>query len=231
MAEERSNTPEKQLLKLIEDPKAQDIASRGIKYKGRSFFSLLALKGRFSFFKEKINLGASLGSGAFDVKLINNGLQFCILFLALYLGGNLVFSMVNLKKIPDFSLDNKSSIKFEAPQDTSLLKKVSYYLEKARSRDIFKFGKFFEKEMEQEVVVQPPVEIREVEPSKQEQLADRLSLVGIDWSDDPIAMVEDTNAKKTHFLRRGDTVDGIKVQSILKDSVVLFFEGEEVELR
>ena len=148
MAQERPTTPEKQLLELIEDPKTQGFGSRGIKHKGGSLFSLVALKGRLSFFRERLSSGFSFSSTTFDVKVINNILQLCIVFLAIYLGVNLVISIMNLTKIPELSQDAAASIELGSPQDISLLKKSSYYLEKVRSRDIFKFGRFFEEAVE-----------------------------------------------------------------------------------
>lgn len=231
MAEERSTTPEKQLLKLIEDPKAQTLSSKGIKHKGLSLFSLAALRGRISFFKDKIALGFSFKNTTFDIKLINGILQICIFVLAIYLGVNLVVSIMNLNKIPELSQDVAASIELGSPQKISLLKNSVYYLEKARSRDIFKFGRFFEKAVEEVAEeVLPPEEI-ELMPSKLEQVEAKFSLVGIAWSEDPDAMIEDINTKKIYFLKRGETLDGMQIQAILRDRVVLSFEGEEIELR
>lgn len=53
MEQEKPSTPEKQLLKIIEDPKTKDLSSRGIKYKGRSLFSFAGFRGRFSFLKKR----------------------------------------------------------------------------------------------------------------------------------------------------------------------------------
>lgn len=232
MAEERLTTPEKQLLKLIEDPKNESFSPRRIKYKGRSLFSLVALKGRLSFLKDKLSSGFSLSAATFDIKIVNNVLMLCAVVLAIFLVGNLVTSIMDLNKIPELSLGAAASMEIGSKQEIALLNKLSYYLEKAKSRDIFKFGRFFQEALEDKVVKEapPPVE-EEVGPTKEEIIMDRFSLVGIAWSDDPDAMVEDTNTKKIYFVKRGDSIDTIKVQAILRDRVVLFFEGEEVELR
>jgi type II secretory pathway component PulC len=56
--------------------------------------------------------------------------------------------------------------------------------------------------------------------------------VGIAWSNDPDAMIEDTKTHRTFFLKKGQTIDEeIKVQAIFKDRVVLSYKGEEIELR
>ena len=58
-----------------------------------------------------------------------------------------------------------------------------------------------------------------------------LKLVGISWSNNPDAMVEDTKALKTFFIKRGDMIGKFRVEAIFKDKIILSFEGEEVELR
>ena len=58
-----------------------------------------------------------------------------------------------------------------------------------------------------------------------------LRLAGISWSDDPDAMIEDTRTKRTLFVKRGGMIGKIKVQAIFKDKVVLFYDGEEIELK
>jgi len=231
MEQERPSTPEKQLLKLIEDPKTKEFSSKGIKYRGRSLFSFAAFRGRFSFFKEKVNTGLTLRSSSFDIKVINNVLQFSIFVLVLYLGGSSIFSISNLKKMPELSIDKAARTGLDSQKIASLLNKSSYYIEKARSRDIFKFGNFFKEAVKQEVVETPPPEEEVILPSKAEIVSEKLSLVGIAWSDDPDAMIEDVNTQKIYFLKRGDSIEGIKVQTILRDRVILSYEGEEVELR
>ena len=44
-------------------------------------------------------------------------------------------------------------------------------------------------------------------------------------------MIEDANTKKIYFIKQGEIIDGIKIQAILRDRVVLSYEGEEIELR
>jgi hypothetical protein len=230
MAEERSTTPEKQLLKLIEDPKAEAVSSKGLKHIGRSLFSLAALKGRISFFKERISSGFSFANTSFDIKIVTGALQLCILVLAMYFGVNLVFSIMDLNKSPEISQEAAASIELGSPQEVSFLKNAAYYTEKARSRDIFRFGQFFQQVTEELKEVSPPEEIAEG-PSKEDLIYERFNLVGIAWSDDPDAMIEDLNTNKIYFVKRGEAIEDIKIQAILRDRVVLSWEGKEIELR
>ena len=232
MAEERLTTPEKQLLKLIEDPKNGSFSSRGIKQKGRILFSVAALKGRLSFLKERLSSGFTFSAATFDIKVVNNVLAVFIFVFTLFLIVNLTISFMDLNKIPELSLEAASSIEIGSPKDIALLKLPNYYLEKARSRDIFKFGRFFQQLVEEKEVLEVVAPIEEdLGPTKEEIIMDRFSLVGIAWSDDPDAMIEDVNTQKIYFLKRGDSIEDVKIQAILRDRVVLLFEGEEVELR
>lgn len=58
-----------------------------------------------------------------------------------------------------------------------------------------------------------------------------LKLVGILWSSNPQAMIEDTEIKKTYILNSGDQIDRWKVRKIYNDKVVLIDEKDEWELR
>ena len=61
--------------------------------------------------------------------------------------------------------------------------------------------------------------------------AQNFKLVGISWSNDPDAMIEDTKAKKTFFVKRGQMVGEFKVQAISRDKVILSYGQEEIELK
>ena len=63
------------------------------------------------------------------------------------------------------------------------------------------------------------------------EMAEDLSLVGISWyKQEPLAMIEDKKEKKTYFLKEGDNIKSFKVKQILKNSVILSFEDETLEL-
>lgn len=159
-------------------------------------------------------------------------LQIGILILGIYFAVNLVFSITNLKKIPELSVGEAASTVMGSQKIATLLNKATYYTEKARSRDIFRFGQFFEEAIKKEEVVEvTPPKDEIILPSTEEIISERLSLVGIAWSDDPDAMIEDNNTKKIYFLKRGDSVEGIVIQTILRDRVIISYEGEEIELR
>jgi len=230
MAQERSVTPEKQLLGLIEDPKKESagVGGRAVRYRRNSLFSFSAWLSRIYFFKNKLR-------GSFDyrdfrkldVKTINNVLFLSIVILAFYFLFSFSVSMVDMKnpwdskfKIPD--LESQSE---EGAKKASFLKKAeSFYLEKVRQRNIFKIGA---KNIDGSAkAVMKDASLNATEATR------HLRLVGISWSSDPDAMVEDTSALRTFFVKRGQTLGtDIRVEAILKDKIILSYRGEEVELR
>ncbi|HPT39611.1 MAG TPA: hypothetical protein PL125_05405 [Candidatus Omnitrophota bacterium] len=188
-----------------------------------SWLNFGAWLGRISFLKvrfEKWSQGFSLEQ--LDVKVANRVLGFLVTLLCLYFAGNLFISLVNLSKVPRLE-SNIPAAKIEAsfPEPTGLKKAASYYLDKVRERDIFTMGlkKIAEKKEDN------------APSAKSLDLAGSLKLVGISWSTDPDAMIEDTKSLKTYFVKRGDMVGDAKVQAIFKDKVVLNLDNEEFELR
>jgi hypothetical protein len=226
MAEERPSTPEKQLLKLIEEPKSKDskvIQSAAKRHRGLSFFSPGAWLGRIAFFKDKAG-ELKLKGGALHadvVKLTNNVLSVSVFILSVYLITNFSFGMNSLKKTPNLKSGiadaSKQAVTFGS---SSPLKEASYYLEKVKQRDIFKMGA---KKQEEKVA--------QADTSRVKELTKDLRLVGISWSNDPDAMIEDTKATRTFFVKGGQMIGDVLVKQILRDKVVLSYETEETELR
>lgn len=224
---ERPTTPEKQLLNLIEDPKAPGITQKKATTSPIRRFSLAALKGRFSFIQERIQRHFVLKKTALDIKGINKILQFCIVILSLCVGGSFIAGMNDLKNPPDFKIDRSRTLG-GIIRSSKESKKITRYLEKPRDRDIFQFGgirQIVEEEAE-------PTEAPPPAPSATEELVNALRLVGIGWSDDPDVMVQDTATQKMYFLKNGQWIENkIKVNMIFKDRVILFYDGKEIELR
>ena len=226
MAENEPLTPEKQLLKIIENPKQQTLQVESTKRKGISWFSLGALKGRFSFFKgfsfKKWSSFRQLTSTSFGIRQINLVLKILIVFLAVYLGYTVFVMAVDLKKASNLMFEYDKSTA-PAPEVVSSLKGLPYYLEKVAVRDLFVPKSAVEsKEPEEKVVnVQP-----------EEGQLKKFALVGIAWSNNPEAMIEDKEAKKTHFVKRGQMIDDeVKVVAIFKDTVIVTKGDKEFELR
>ena len=224
MAEKGPLTPERELLKIIEEPGTRvKVGSRKVGQKFFSLFSPVALKARFSFLRAKLRGGAGFQWLAnLEIKAINRLLESCIFILIFYLVGNFVISMINLNSKSGLAFETKKIDASVAIPQASLLKATSYYLEKARARDIFKMGLTSAAETG---------DLPTVPVSRIAEASRKLKLVGISWSKDPDVIIEDTKAEKAYFLKRGQMIDDIEVKAIFKDKVILSYQGEEIELR
>ena len=56
-------------------------------------------------------------------------------------------------------------------------------------------------------------------------------LVGVDWGEPPVAMLEDLKTGKTYFVKKNDRIRDMQVKEIFKDKVNTSFHGRTVELR
>ncbi len=221
MAEgERPITPEKQLLKLIENPKGEVPSAQNARRKG-GLFSLDALRARFTFLKSFSFL--QLSKKNFGIKQVNLILKGLILFLTIYLGYTVVAMAIQLKKASNLIFEVKEGPGAAAPEPPPFfIQNLEYYQEKIAVRDIFR-------------PVRPKEEAKPAPEAAAEapvNLAKDFILVGIAWSDDPEAMIEDTTEKRTYFVKRGQTFgDSVTVAKILKDRVILTIGDKEVELK
>ena len=217
-------TPEKQLLKLIEEPKAEVIAKETIKRKSFSLFSFGAFKGRIAFFKDSFKGGFKFDGAALslDLKFINRILGAGAVVLIGYFIMTLVKSELLLKKLPDLTFEYQPSAGGSSLPEASMSKTLSYYLEKITSRNVFRVST--------DTVVKTTEEKKGPSSAIVEATKD-FSLVGISWSDDPDAMIEDTKSQRTYFVKRGQLIGEIKVEAIYRDKVLLSYKGEELEIK
>lgn len=231
MATERSITPEKQLLRLIEEQKGKNpaaVQAQALKRRGMSLVSLGAWLGRFSFSKDWFRRRAeNLRGQPLDIKSINRILLLCACGLTLYFLASMTTTLVQLSVPVDLAapaLENGSSINLM--ERVFLKKAVSYYLEKMAQRDIFRMGAV------QKVTTADGVQTEmKVTSSKILDATESLKLVGISWSGNPDAIIEDTKQTKTFFVKPGQRIGDIKVEAIFKDKVILSYQGEETELK
>lgn len=228
MAEDGPLTPEKQLLKLIEGK----AAAAGGAPAGRpmrsakpalSFGALMAgIKGRLSFFKRRARKQpVARKKFSLNLAMVNRMLMVCAGALFLYLVVDTVASALQLSHPPILSARKEARGQAAAPH-SSPLNESAYYLQKVSARDIFKEGGRPE----------APVQSEEPAPVEANPLTASLSLVGISWSANPDVIIEDKENKRTYFVKRGQNVgEGVKVEAIFKDHVVLSHDGREFELR
>ena len=93
-----------------------------------------------------------------------------------------------------------------------------YYLEMVRRRNIFS------------PIVLGKSKKPKVAKEQLRAMIKNLRLVGISWSKNPVAMIEDEKTKKTYFLKKGQMINEFKIEDVLKNEVILSFKGEKIEL-
>lgn len=227
MAEERDLTPEKQLLKLIENAKGGEGAGAAkLKHRGLGFLSLGSLKGvffgRFSFLKRTTKKKIKGSAFTIDLKVVNRFLAVSAAALLVYIVADMGYAAVQAAHPPQFAFQEEPAAAAGGADFASPLKDLNFYLDKAASKDLFR-------------EVQAQAEVQSETPAAapaQESIVKSLSLVGISWGANPEIIVEDKKRKKTYFLKKGQVLrDNVRVHAIFKDKVVLKDEKGEYELR
>ncbi len=231
MAKDESATPEQQLLKLIEGqkPDAEGKKRAPGKPKGRGFSpgSLVKLPSTIfaalSFWKRRAKKRSFAVRAPFGIGEVNKALVALTALLFFYVLFDAAASARNLQRPPNFA-PMKEMKAAPAKEAVAPLAETSYYMQKVSSRDIFKEGR---KEA-------APVQAAPAAPDMAEtsEVVQNLALVGISWSSNPDAIIEDKSKQRTYFVKRGQDVgNGVKVEAIFKDHVVVTFEDREYELR
>lgn len=152
-----------------------------------------------------------------DIKILNICLLICSVFLFLYFVENIVRSLRKMNSI-EFTIPQ---VVYRASSGTvSSLREAVFYIDKVKQRDIFK------------MVSKARIDaISDVISSKAAEVAQNFRLVGISWSSEPDAMIEDVKMQRTLFVKKGQKVGEAKVESIMKDRVLLRYGEELIELR
>lgn len=218
-------TPEKRLLKLIEEPESEAAKKEQTALQRKTFFSLSALRGRLAFAREQ--WAAVFGRRREPLalrqinqilKVVNVGLAGCLLLVLLYEARVLEHEYRSY-----FSVSQKSMA--EVPPSGG--RKVDPFLfEEAQKQNVF-------------LPLTQRLEKQAAEPDspslKLVELAKDLKLAGISVNPDNDAstfcMIEDVTKGTTQFLRMGDSIAGMKVAKIDSDGVVLKQRDEEIVLR
>lgn len=223
MAENGPATPEKQLLKLIEDPKAVPAKKQSARTRGAFSLSgaLGIFLGRLSFWRRSSRTRRP-GPRMLDLGLVNRVLALAAVGLLGYVSFDAASSAVLLSKPPTVTIPSRQTAGGGVSQSVSPLKESAFYLEKVSSRDIFKEGPRPAAAPEASVESAAPVE----------DVSGDFSLVGISWSANPDVIIENKSESKTYFVKRGQPVgSGAKLEAVFKDHVIISREGREFELR
>lgn len=112
-----------------------------------------------------------------------------------------------------------STSKYERARVSSFteLNPLGYYLDEIAGKDVFN--------------PQRLAHIAPIDASTAEGPVSGLKLVGVDWGEQPIAMIEDTQAGKTYFVKKGDSMKNTRVVEVLRDRVKIFYNNRSIELK
>lgn len=231
------DSPEKKLLEIIEGGKKEVAGAEGMiksaaikQFKKGGSFSMVSFVSNIpaAFNKLKTSLSSGLIVSG-ELRKINTLLMFVTVGLVFYVAGYFIFSMNSKDKSIVLSMEDTKTLEKNTAQskialgmspDTSLAR----FLEKTRKRDLFKPVK---KSEEARSVGLDKTSVKGAEILK------NLKLVGISPAADPKdseAMVEDATSKITYFLKKDETILGMKVVSIEEDKIIFNYQGTDVEL-
>ena len=218
---DKNMTPEEKLLKIIEGPVPEKAASPRIIGGKPAGFSFDTLIGQVKAFRLNFD---SLKN--FDLAKINKAaVVLCAVstvFLLFYFvrEGFAFRDRFNKVKADALLLTSKEEAR------PSLDMNISDLMASAAKRNIFTSSLQSGMGSTQEVDSEPAVSAEAAEAS-----GVNLKLVGIIWSDNPQAMLEDSKEQKTYLVSAGDSIGALKVNKILSNKVIIGKGEKEWELR
>lgn len=226
---DKSLTPEKKLLKLIEEPEARKSGRAGgskAAFPWKDLFSIQALRERFAGMGGPWSVLFGAGRKHLGLREANALTVIVTIALSIFFAGDLLYEVkiANKNLWDDLEIPKAKVTDFEIAEER-ILESIS--LENMDSRNIFMpFDKRTDVVPEQK------------KESVSAQILDRiknLKLTGISYNpDDPsriFCMIEDIEKGITSFLRIGDQISGLKVAKISEENVTLELGKETAELR
>lgn len=217
-------SPEERLFRVIRDGKTSPEETKRSENQKRSNINIRDIKGFFATLKSS---AAAIQIQEVDPKLINKMLMVVLALLIILV----IHYAVNKKPSVVKIINAISAIKLEAQKRDAVetIKPLSFYLEEVKKRDIFHPIPKLKK-----TVVRPVDMPKEKSPQeKLKEITANLKLRGISWGKSPKAMIKNDKEDKMYFLRQGQMIgsSGIEIKTILKNKVVITYEGVETELQ
>ena len=220
-----SLTPEKRLLKLIEEPQSEATQKGGPGFQLKSLLSVAALKGRLAYAKEYGLSFVKQKKESISLKQIGATAKIGTVGLGLYLGVNLMWEVNALHQDYKTGFDISQKEMVDLPVSEGRVFDPAFFHEVER-RNIFLPNS---KRVEAQNAETNSMSLKLVEFTKD------LKLTGISVNPEnperTFCMIEDIKKNTTTFLKVGDTISGLEVKSIKSDGVVLRHEKEEIEIR
>jgi len=238
---------EQKLLKLIEktdaqsgggadqkagapDAEVQNVydSVRGV---GQGALALPPFVSHLQDFLKNLVMGQHSG-GAFGLREVNKLLALGLAVLLIFFITDISKGMRQLKQETSLSFhQDPESLPEVIENINSLLptfKDIKDYIQVVDRRNIFQP---YERKM---VKDETAIEEEELGIRHVSQQTKDLKLVGISWLDTPesaSALVENTVSGVTYFLKRGERINDVEIKTIYAESIVVFYKGEEMEMR
>lgn len=228
-------TAESKLLKLIEEADAKDgtassapapaapsapAASQALSSVSSVGVGTIAVPP----FIQKILLLFSRGSQpgqGFGMRQVNQLLVVLIIIIGIFFISDFSKGMKKAQQPLEFPVNPMTFEQVSVPQPGD----VTAYIAVVNQRNIFRP---FEKKKEEEVKIVAPIE--------NQQIKDRVTnfkLVGISWLNSPetaTVMIEDKSTTITYFLKTGEELQGVKIETIYADRVEMTFQGQKLTM-
>lgn len=218
-------TPEKQLLKLIEQPGTADQQKETLKRRSIALFSPSVLRGKLSFFKEKAaKYLAGKKKASLGVKEMNRVLAFCTLVMAAYLAVDVIGAIGDLNKTSALEITPWEAKDTHPASSAGKLD----YVEKTGIRQVFQF-KSHEKVDDSTTGV---IRTRKTDREIMREFLDDMKLIAVSMDpEQPLALIKDKEGN-SRFWKEGAMISGvIKIIKIFESNVLMGYKKEEEFLR
>lgn len=165
-----------------------------------------------------------LRSSAFNIQMLKTFNMYAVI-IALLIAGYLILDIILVSPSRKVALlvANKSASKSAAETAKRAMpietKSYSYYSNKVSGKSIFGAGSSIQMESQGGEV-----------DSSSELSGGNIGLVGIIPGDPPQAIVEDKKSQKTYYLAKGQSINGITVEDISENKVVLEYRDKKMTL-
>ena len=219
-----SMTPEKKLLKLIEEPPAGGGSNPPGKLDLKAVLSPEAIRARISYAREK---GAALlksGGGGLTLRRVTLILQIITFFLGTVLSVNVLFEYFEANKPVDTDISAIQKQMAEMSVSSSPIFSSGISLDPS-SRNVFT----------PYIKPEKPVAPEDTVSTKLIEMTQQLKLTGISvFPGDKkrtFCMIEDLSKSMTSFLKEGDVINGMMVDTIASEGVILRHGDKTVILK